>query len=392
MNIPILAAAAVLFAVSLPAVLELGLFLAAHLLIRRSGKERGPAPESRGAPLLLAILVPAHNEEKGIARCVAKALASDAGGHEREVIVIADNCDDATAARAREAGARVIERIDPNKRGKGAALDYAIASLMPEGHAAFAIIDADTQVSDGFVRAMADRFASGQEALQCVNLPLNVESSRRIRLMNLALLSMNVFRPMGREKLGLSAGLLGNGFGLSKRLLSEVPYTANSITEDLEYHLRLIEKGYKVRFVPEASVLSDFPVSKEGTETQRARWEGGRFMLQRKLFLPLLRGLLSGKASMAEPFLELMSMPLSYEALLLAALVALPYQPFAIYGLVGLGVLAAQTLAAVALYGKKRDLRALAEIPAYIFWKVIQLPRTLKSARGGSSWVRTKRD
>jgi cellulose synthase/poly-beta-1,6-N-acetylglucosamine synthase-like glycosyltransferase len=382
--------AAVLFLLSLPVMIELTTFLVVNLLLRPA--RGGAEPAAAARPLRLVALIPAHNEERNIARCVSSVLSCDAGGHSREAIVVADNCSDGTAALARAAGARVIERFDDKLRGKGAALDYAIAALLPEGHDAYIIIDADTIVSDGFLKVMGDRFAGGAEALQCVNLPRNPEESPRIRLMNLALLSMNCLRPMGRELLGLSVGILGNGFGLSRKLLERVPYKANSITEDLEYHLRLIETGHKVRFVAGARVVSDFPVSKEGTETQRDRWEGGRFMLQRKLFLPMLGKILSGKAALIEPFFELMSLPLSYEVLILLALAIVPFQPFQAYGIASLCVILAQIVAAVALYGTARDLRAFLEVPGYVFWKLIRLPSILRTSRRDSAWVRTKRD
>ena len=190
----------------------------------------------------------------------------------------------------------------------------------------------------------------------------------------------------------MSVGILGNGFGLSRKLLEKIPYKANSIAEDLEYHLKLIEGGYRVRFVKEARVLSDFPISKEGSETQRARWEGGRFMLQRKLSLPILREILSGKLNMLEPFLELMSMPLSYEVLLLCALVVIPGKPFALYGMGGLALIFAQMIVSVALYGKSEDFLALSEIPAYLFWKIVKLPSILRNSKKNAAWVRTKRD
>jgi cellulose synthase/poly-beta-1,6-N-acetylglucosamine synthase-like glycosyltransferase len=385
-------AATAVFALTLPVAVELALFLLANLLPGPSSRRRGEPPAPGGGPMSLAVLVPAHDEEKDIGRCVTSLLASERGVHRLDVVVIADNCGDGTADAARRAGARVIERRDESVRGKGAALHHAISMLMPEEYDAFIVVDADTVVSSDFAKRMGDHFAGGKGAIQCVYLPLNADASPRTRLMNLALLSMNVFRPAGRERLGLSAGIFGNGFGLRKELLRDVPYTANSITEDLEYHLRLIEKGYRVRFVDDARVLADFPISKAGAETQRARWEGGRFMLQRKFMPRMLGDVVRGKASMIEPFLELVSLPLSYETLLLLALAAIPGHPFRIYAACALIVLAAQILAAVALYGKGRDLLAVFEIPSYLFWKIVKLPRILATSRKGSTWVRTKRD
>jgi cellulose synthase/poly-beta-1,6-N-acetylglucosamine synthase-like glycosyltransferase len=378
------------FIASLPVVIELSVFLFSNLFLRSTRRQEEGA--SLAAISKIAVLIPAHDEESCIERCIASVLSSDAGPYRREVIVVADNCRDPTAALATRAGARVIERFSETERGKGAALNYAISLLDGEDFDAYIIVDADSVVSGDFVRIMGDNFDAGKEAVQCVYLALNVEASPKIRLMNLSLLSMNVFRPRGREIIGCSVGIMGNGFGLKKELLREVPYTANSITEDLEYHLKLIERGRRVRFVPKARVLADFPVSKEGSETQRARWEGGRFLLQREFALRLLSSIFSGRAAMIEPFLELMSLPLSYEVVMLLLLVFLPAQPFLPYALGGLAVIAAQIIASVLLYGTRRDFLALFEIPKYLFWKVINLPRILLASRKGAKWIRTKRD
>lgn len=382
---------AILALVSLPAIIELGLFLFAHLFRRALSRRRRPLA-SGSAIRSIAILVPAHDEEKDIERCVRSLMAADAGHYRREVFVIADNCRDRTAELAREAGARVIERFDENLRGKGAAIQYAIRQLEGEAHEAYLIVDADSIVSQNFVQVMGDEFSSGKEAIQCIYLALNAGASPRTGLMNLALLSMNVLRPAGRELLGLSAGIMGNGFGLTRSLLGEIPYMANSITEDLEYHLRLIEAGRRVHFVVETRVLADFPVSKEGATTQRARWEGGRFMLQRK-FVPRMAGqILKGQGSMLEPLLELSSLPLSYEVLCLLALLPLPGSAFLIYGCCGLIIISLHILASILIYGCKDDFKALLSIPAYVLWKLLRLPRILLASRRGTDWIRTKRD
>src|SRR5437016_5923806 len=65
-----------------------------------------------------ALLVPAHDEELLITRTVDSLLAVDYPRDLYRVHVIADNCSDETAARARAAGATVHERSDPARRGK----------------------------------------------------------------------------------------------------------------------------------------------------------------------------------------------------------------------------------------------------------------------------------
>lgn len=391
MSILFIGIACAIFLLSLPAVLEVGLFIAANLLLRYRALSAGSGPG--GTPVRkIAVLVPAHNESKGIARAVKSILAADFGPYEREVVVVADNCGDDTAALARGAGARVIERIDESRRGKGAALQYAFSVLDRDDFDAYIVVDADTEISADLIKAFGDAFSAGSDALQCVNLPRNPDESPRTRLSNLAFVVGGVFRPMGREKLGLSAGIQGNGFGLSKRAVRQVPYTANSVTEDFEYHLMLVEAGIRVHFLPNARVLSDFPVSEEGTRTQRVRWEGGRFLLQRTYGPRLFLKALSGKARILEPFLDLMSMPLSYEVLLLLSLAVLPGQPFRWFGAVGLSLIIVEIIAAIALFGRREDWKSLLEVPSYIIWKIAMLPRILLGSRKGGKWVRTKRD
>lgn len=85
----------------------------------------GFEPKTGGAaqPANLLVVVPAHNEEAGVAATVRALLASDYPNDRFEVWVVADNCSDATAERARQAGALVAERDDPSAPGKGQALD-----------------------------------------------------------------------------------------------------------------------------------------------------------------------------------------------------------------------------------------------------------------------------
>src|SRR5436309_13888137 len=56
------------------------------------------------------VLVPAHDEEASIARCVESLRAQTFPSERYEVVVVADNCTDDTAARAAEAGAQVLVR------------------------------------------------------------------------------------------------------------------------------------------------------------------------------------------------------------------------------------------------------------------------------------------
>jgi glycosyltransferase involved in cell wall biosynthesis len=97
-------------------------------------------PPSVGAPM--AIVIPAYNEEPTVADVVAE-IPSEAAGLATETIVVVDGAKDATAERARSAGALVCDV--PVNRGQGAALRLGYWLARARGAQIIATIDADGQ-------------------------------------------------------------------------------------------------------------------------------------------------------------------------------------------------------------------------------------------------------
>jgi len=372
---------------ALPGTLELAFLTLSGAAPRRPGHAPTPA-----APLRLCVVVPAHNEENGIADCVASLRACETGIHAVSVAVVADNCTDSTAERAQAAGARVLERQHDALRGKGYALDYAFSVLLPEGHDAFLIVDADTAVEANFIQAAAALFGEGVDALQCRYLAGNAGDSIRARLQQVAWLAFNILRLRGREYWGLSVGILGNGFGLSRGVLEQIPFDAGSIAEDLEYHLRLVRAGRRVRFCEATTVWSAVPSQGAAAAGQRARWEGGRFRMIREQALPLAWEVAQGRWRLLEPLLELLLLPLAFHVCLLLGLLAVPFPAGRLFALAGLGWVGLHVAAALVV-GRAgwRDVLALFGAPFYIVWKLTLGRRLLKSARAEAAWERTDR-
>lgn len=372
---------------SLPGTIELLLVTIGGALSPRPLKGPETTPIGR-----VAILVPAHNEAEGIGPTVASLQACDRGDADFAVVVIADNCSDATAALARAAGARVLERQDQERRGKGYALDYAFGVLLEEDFDAFIVVDADTRVASNLVTECRRAMRRGAAALQCTYRIANPESSLRARLRDIAWMAFNVLRLRGRERWGLSVGLLGNGFGLTRSTLEAVPYLATSVVEDMEYHLRLVESGRRVVFVEGTIVLSDAPFDRSAGAVQRARWEGGRFRMVIDWTPNLTRRVLRGEWRVLEPLLELLLLPLAYHVLLLLVVLLPPFGPTRLYALFGLALVVAHVLVSIRVSrGGWRDLLALASAPLYIIWKLTILRSIGRAARTDAAWVRTDR-
>jgi 1,2-diacylglycerol 3-beta-glucosyltransferase len=385
---------AVLIVAALPAIAASG-YLAFLTLL--SARRTPPAGSVRTT---FDIVVPAHNESAGITATVESLRAVDYPEDLRRIIVIADNCTDDTATRARAAGATVLERTHATERGKGYALAHAYQRSLAEGFAeVIVVVDADTSVSPNLLSAFSARFEAGAKVVQAEYGVRNAMASWRTRLMVIALTMFHTVRSLGRERLALSCGLRGNGMGFHRDVIRMVPPLAFSVVEDVEYGIALGLEGVRVEYVPDAHVLGDMPVSAKASEVQRARWEGGRMAMVTTHVPPLLRAARGGRGGVAfDLALDLLVPPLTTLGAMIVLGLAVSAGLLAT-GLAGLAPLAAWGLcvAFLGLYVIRgvvlsgaglRALRDLLWIPVFVVWK---LTAALRPKRRDGAWVRTPR-
>lgn len=241
-------------------------------------------PPSKGSPRhSFVVLIPARNEEANVCAAVESALRSSYADGMRRVIVIADNCTDGTAARARASGAEVWERFDRARANKGAALQWALERLRDEpGWEAVVVLDADATVSAGFLTAVDRRLAEGACVVQGERYVTNAGDNVVSRLAQVSSAAQCVLRPRGRTRLGGAAKLVGNGMVFHRRVLEDCPWRVEGLAEDFEYWLQLLEHGIHPVHEPAAVVSDLMPTSLGSARVQRARWEAGRLTLLRR--------------------------------------------------------------------------------------------------------------
>lgn len=384
----------ILAALAIPATLSCA-YLA--LLTLLSWAPQLPPRSSR--QLRFDAIVPAHNEETGITRTVASLLAMDWPRERFRVVVVADNCSDATAAVARAAGATVLERQDAIRRGKGYALAHAFDASVRDGFAtAVVVVDADAEVSANLLEAFATRIERGAVAIQAHYGILNPGASWRTELITIAKGAFHVVRSRAREHLGLSCGIRGNGWCVTHGLLAEIPYRYYSLTEDVEFGIALGLAGHRVEYAGEAHADADMASSERTARTQRQRWEKGRFQLVRARTAPLLWAAVRRRSALClDLAADLIVPPLSYLALnvilfgLAATAVALhdpAAWPWAWWSLACMLLLMVHVLRGWQLSGIGiRGIAALAHVPAFLVWRI-----RLLLGRKTSEWVRTERE
>jgi cellulose synthase/poly-beta-1,6-N-acetylglucosamine synthase-like glycosyltransferase len=381
---------ALLLGITLPLVLELLMVTWASML---PSPPPFPAKPGQTDPTgaSLTIIVPAHNEELLVARCVASLSAS--AGPAIRILVVAHNCTDATAARAAAAGADVLEYNDPSARGKGFALRHGFDHALAACASAVMVVDADSTVSLNSVGDVRSALACGARVVQCRYEMFSTTERASTRLAALAFRGFNVIRPRGRERLGFSAGILGNGFAIVGPVLRAIPYDAFSVVEDLEYHLHLVIAGERVRYLEDALISAEFPESRAGEAVQRSRWEGGRLHTARTWAFPVIGKILRGRLRLLEPLCDLTGLPIAYGVFFLLLAICIPLGWSRWYAAISLAVVLAHVLtAAWAGPDFLRTLQLLAVAPVYVLRKLWMIPGALRGSSAKAAWVRTERN
>ena len=341
------------------------------------------------APKRIVVLIPAHNESLLISETVSNACCQNYSKEVMTVFVIADNCTDNTAELARSAGARVLERQgDP---GKGQGLNDALAQLMPEGWDAFLIMDADSHLHPDTLRDLNKALASGSGAIQIRYGVLNPDESIRTRAMELATASFSGLRSHGRSVLGISAGINGNGFCLTRETVQQVPYLAHSIVEDIEYHVHLMRAGICVDFLDEVWVKAQMPVGGRGSEVQRTRWERGRVLTIQHYAKGLFIDLMHGNRRAFDGLLDIMMPPVSLVALCLLPALVFGNLAQRIAALIGIFILGTHYFFAALRFGSLINMLIVSVyIPWYVIWKTYIVLASFVTDKH-LPWIRTER-
>lgn len=354
------------------------------------------ALESRRDPRTrFTVLIPAHNEEAGVGRTIASARELDYPRHLFEIVVLADNCDDETAAIARQTGVRVVERRDAQRRGKGYALDWFIAGRAWADDEALVCLDADSVVDANYLVALDAAIQSGARAVQGYNGARDPGRSSLAALSTLTNTMKNAGTYAGRARLGLPAPLM-NGWCLTGGVLRDFGWMSFSVAEDFEQTLRLAILGVYPRFVDSVAVRSEKASSFAKAAGQRKRWSGGQAQVAKTL------GRYARRKAIRErswPLWELtMDVVLPGYAINAAALGALTLGAWhfvlpwvwlaSCVGLVMLGV--ATLVGIVKTRPRSAVIRGLALAPFFIVWKVMLAISS--RLRPPKTWHRADRD
>ena len=354
-------------------------------------------PPCRRRPSV-AVLVPAHDEAGGISATLHSILPQLAEGD--HLWVVADNCSDATAEIAAGSGARVIERIDPGRRGKGYALDFGIRRLAAAPPEVVIVVDADCLVEPETIDRLACRCEESARPVQSLYLMhAPPGASLKMRLAEFAWAVKNRVRPLGSRWLGLPCHLMGTGMAFPWALIRDAQLAHAELVEDMKLGIDLAIAGHPPVFCPEARVTSRFPESGHAVSAQRKRWEHGHIgMILEEFPRLLLRSLSRRDIRLLGMALDLAVPPLSLLAMMMAAAFVLAFALFLVGSSasmlalvsIALGLLVLAVL--MAWHGWGRSILSLGGLFSIPFYVLAKLPIYLKFwTRRQKEWVRTER-
>ena len=356
-------------------------------------------PRAGGRPPC-AVLVPAHDEQGGIVATIGNVR--DQLAPKDRILVVADNCTDDTAGAARAAGAEVVERIDPDRRGKGFALDYGLRHLEGFPHGVVVVVDADCLLGTGALDALVRQVAAtGRPAQGIYLIGTGREADPRRRLSAFAVVLKNEIRPRGLDRLGLPCLLTGTGMAFPWRALGQAHLGTGNIVEDMKLGADLALAGYAPRLCPAARLSGAAAPDRSAAIKQRTRWEHGHVQtLMRQAPRLLIGGLVRLRPVLIGLALELVVPPLSLLIAVWAILLAACLTWWQGAGgswapavtLMGAAMLTGGAVfLAWAKYGRRMlPLASLLMAPLYVAWKLPIYAKMLVARE--KAWVRTDRD
>lgn len=348
-----------------------------------SGSATGTGPRS-GVPSV-AVIVPSHNMEPVIARCVKCLQAMHHPADRLQVFVVADHCTDRTATLAESAGATVLVRND-GPPGKTFTIAWTLETLQRRGIRpdVYVVTDATAHVAPGFLEALLARWRQGEDIVVAHSLVDLANQQWFAQCLGLTLVHRNM-QNLARERLGLSALVEGRGMAYSRDYIERFGWslalpTATDPgahpTEDWRHGVRVVEHGYRVAFADDACVYTPLRDTLAAATQQGIRWERGRMANAATHGVAiLLQALREGNGRMMLAALDAIQLPVAVlgalcvlVALLTAAvsatgwLAVLGYAPAALLAVYGIFVIAR---------GQREGIRAstIAWAPVYLLWR-----------------------
>ena len=245
------------------------------------GPPDGDGAAHAGASVpVVSLIVAAHDEQEVIAAKVANALALDYPRELLEVIVACDGCGDATAERARAAGADLVLELPRGgkiraqdaavERARGELVAFSDANSLWEHDALGALVAAFAQRRVGDERRDGRRRRSGRGIGYACGQVRFVQTASGAGATNQEGLYWRYEMAVRSRESRLSSITAGNGAIYATRREAYVVVDP-VMGHDLSFPFNLVKRGWRAVYVPAARASEPMVPSIEGELARKRR-------------------------------------------------------------------------------------------------------------------------
>jgi peptidoglycan-N-acetylglucosamine deacetylase len=224
----------------------------------------------------VAVLIPAYNEEKVIARTIRSVMMSSYKNI--RIIVIDDGSTDSTYDVAREAYPADIASgrlavLTKQNAGKAEALNFALTHFDEEIYVG---IDADTVIAHDAIARLVPHFANPKIGAVAGNAKVGNRVNLWTRWQALEYITSQNFERRALDLFDVVVVVPGAiGAWRTAPVKAGEGYHANTVAEDADLTMNLLEQGYSVIYEDQALAFTEAPVTANGLMRQRFRWSFG---------------------------------------------------------------------------------------------------------------------
>jgi len=266
-------------------------------------------PHKEAKPHRFAVLIAARNEEMVIEHLIDSINHQTYREGEVSVFVVADNCTDSTAMRARNLGAIVYERFDQTQIGKGHAMAFLLEKMEQdyEPFDGYFVFDADNVLDQNYIREMNQTFSDGYDIITSYRNSKNYGDNWISSGYGLWFLWESEFLNRGRMLLGTSCAVSGTGFFFSRRIIEKYGgWKFFLLTEDIQFTVDNVISGEKIGYCRKAMLYDEQPVTFGQSFRQRMRWAKGFFQVFHRYGRELFKGTLQCRTSCYDMLMVIM--------------------------------------------------------------------------------------
>jgi cellulose synthase/poly-beta-1,6-N-acetylglucosamine synthase-like glycosyltransferase/peptidoglycan/xylan/chitin deacetylase (PgdA/CDA1 family)/spore germination protein YaaH len=224
----------------------------------------------------VAVLIPAYNEEKVIARTIRSVLMSNYKNI--RILVIDDGSKDdtykiATETYAEQIAAGRVTVLTKENGGKAEALNYALNFMDEEIYIG---IDADGVIAHDAIARMIPHFANPHIAAVAGNAKVGNRVNLWTRWQALEYITSQNFERRALDLFDVVMVVPGAiGAWRTAAVRAGGGYHPDTVAEDADLTMNLLEQGYAVIYEDQALAFTEAPVNANGLARQRFRWSFG---------------------------------------------------------------------------------------------------------------------